>query len=105
MNTPNPTPDRPANVWQFLLIVFSWVGERATRGLGLLQGTLAIIAAQDGLLSQKQVSLMLLIIAILTYWRGSATAKVYANAQSIVKQVTTPDIPIIPNPTLKEPTL
>ena len=103
MNVPNPMTDKPANVWQFLLIVFNWIGERSTRALGLLQGTLAILAAQDNLLTQKQVSAVLLGTAMLTYWRGSATAKVYANAQSIVKQATTPDVPILPNPTLKEP--
>ena len=96
----------PQNVWQFLLLCFAWIGGRATRGLAILQGTLAIIAAQDGLLTQKQVSAVILFIAILTFWRGQATATTYASAQAIVKQAATPDVPLvnpIPPPTEPKP--
>lgn len=99
-------PDQPQNVWQFLLIVFSWIDGRITRALALLQGTLALIAAQDNLLTKKQVAGSLLAIAVLTYWRGQATSKTYATATAIVKQDAivnpTPPLPatppVIPSP-------
>lgn len=82
--------DSPQNVWQFLLICFEWIGDRATRILGIAQGTLAIVAAQDGLLTQKQVAAVLLITAILTFWRGQSVSSTVASAKAIVAQSNSP---------------
>lgn len=90
--------DEPANFWQFLLICFDWIGERATRILGIAQGTVAVLAAMDGIIPASQLKYYLAASALLTYWRGQSTAKTYASAQQIVKQATTPDIPLVPNP-------
>lgn len=92
----------PTNFWQFLLICFDWIGGRATRILALTQGTIAIIATQDKVLTQNQAAWAVLSVAILTFWRGQTTAKVYANAQAIVKQASSPDV-VLPDPLPSEP--
>lgn len=78
--------DEPTNVWQFLLICFAWMSGRTTRILGLLQGSVAILVMQDTLIPKRLLPWLMGAIALLTYWRGSSTSKVYANAQAIVKQ-------------------
>lgn len=92
----------PTNFWQFLLICFDWIGGRATRMLAIAQGTIAVLAGMNGLVPEGQLKYYLAASAILTFWRGQTTAKVYANAQAIVKQASTPDV-VLPDPLPTEP--
>jgi hypothetical protein len=96
--------EEPTNVWQFLLICFNWIGGRATRLLGIAQGTVALLASMNGLIPENQLKYYLAASALLTFWRGQATSKTYASAQAIVKQNATPDVPLVPNPIKSEPT-
>ena len=84
----------PQNAWQFLLIVFNWFGTKTSRILAVAQGTLAIVAAQDGLLTQKQVSAILLGIAILTFWRAQSVSGTVSAAQAIVAQSKSGEVPL-----------
>jgi len=90
----------PQNVWQFLLICFKWIGTKLTRGLGVAQGTIAIIAAQDGLLTQKQVAALVGLTALLTYWRGQVVSNTVDAAQTIVASTKVNEVPL--SQTLKE---
>jgi len=94
--------ENPQNIWQFLLVCFSWIGGRFTRILGALQGIFALAATQDNLVPPKLVPMIMFASAVLVFLRGQATAKVYANAQAIVKQATTPDV-VLPDPQPSEP--
>jgi hypothetical protein len=78
--------DAPQNGWQFLLVCFHWIGDRATRILAITQGTLAIVATQDNLLPPKAGPWLMLGVAILTFWRGQAVSKTVADAKTIVAQ-------------------
>jgi len=97
-------PTGPTNFWQFLLIVFNWLGGRSTRLLGIAQGTVALLASMNGLIPENQLKYYLAASALLTFWRGQATAKTYASAQAIVKQAAIPDVPLVPSPIKTEPT-
>ena len=87
--------------WQFLTNVFGWFESRATRIIGISTGTLVTLTG-TGIIPNDDLKFYMAAIAVLTYWRGSSTAKVYANAQAIVKQTTTPDV-VLPDPLPKEP--
>ena len=99
---PDKDGENPQNFWQFLLVCFAWIGGRATRLLAVAQGSLAILAAQENLIPKEVLPYLMLAIALLTFWRGQSTAKVYANAQAIVKQASTPDV-VLPDPLPTEP--
>lgn len=67
----------PMSFWQFF-------EERITRLLGIAQGTVAIIAGTTGIIPDKDIKYWLLASAILVYWRGQSTAKVYTQAKTVL---------------------
>ena len=88
--------------WQFLTNVFAWFEGRTTRIIGIATGTLVTLTG-TGIIPNEDLKYYMSAIAVLTYWRGQCTAKTYTNAQQIVKQAITPDIPLVPNPIPTEP--
>jgi hypothetical protein len=88
--------------WQFATNVFNWFEGRTTRIIGLATGTLVTLTG-TGIIPEAQLKYWMAAIAVLTYWRGSSTAKTYSSAQAIVKQAAVPDVPLVPTPILKEP--
>jgi hypothetical protein len=66
--------DAPANVWQFLILVWTALYTHGTRVLGIAQGTVALVAAMTDIIPQTQVKYYLAASAILTFWRGQGNA-------------------------------
>ena len=69
--------------WQFIVLVFEWISDRVTRILGVVGGTITVLLSA-GVIPTNQVKWYMAAIAVLTYWRGQATANTVATAKSIV---------------------
>jgi hypothetical protein len=82
--------------WDFVLISFSWLEARTTRILGMVSGTLAILATSN-VVPTKHLPYYMAAIAVLTFWRGQSTAKVVADAQAVVAKAKDPTIVPFPD--------
>jgi hypothetical protein len=83
----------PQNVWQFLLICFKWISAKTTRGLGVIQTSVGIIAVGGGF-PDGWVKWIVIATGLLTYWRGQATSNTVDIAQTIVAQAKSTEIPL-----------
>jgi hypothetical protein len=68
---------------------FVWLEARFTRILAITGGTVAIISTSD-VIPAAQLKYWMLVIAILTFWRGQATNKIYAQAKQVLSSATAP---------------
>lgn len=62
---------------------FVWMESRFTRILGLTAGTLAVLTG-TGVIPDSQLKYWTAGIAVLTFWRGSATGKTYDQAKAVL---------------------
>lgn len=65
--------DQPANVWQFLILVWDAIYSHGTRILGLAQGTLVVLSASD-VIPAGQLKYYVAATALLTFWQGRENA-------------------------------
>jgi hypothetical protein len=71
--------------WDFVVLVFNWLETRTTRLLGLVLGTLSVLAG-TGIVPDAQLKYYSAAIAVFTFWRGYAISNTVADAKAIVKQ-------------------
>lgn len=57
------------NVWNAIVMVLR---DHGTKALGVAQGTVAALAAVDGVIPEHQLKFWLAASAVLTVWRGFA---------------------------------
>lgn len=94
--------EEPANIWQFLILVWNALYSHGTRILGLIQGTLVILSASD-VIPPAQLKWYVLATAVLTFWQGRDNADKIAEklAAKMAPKVPLAQ-PVIPaNPTEK----
>lgn len=60
--------------------MWAWIQNNGTKILSYLVGTLGIIASTSDIIPQAQLKYWILVIAILTYWRGTGNTQNIANA-------------------------
>jgi hypothetical protein len=84
---------------------FQWLEGRFTRILGLAVGTLSIIVGYPNVIPPKYLQGMLVVIAVLTFWRGWATSNTYNQAKAVLSSATAPVVvgPSIVMAPVKEP--
>ena len=79
--------------WDALAKAYEYVSDRITRILGLAGGTISVLAASN-VIPPDELKYWMASIAVITFWRGQATGKVYQQAKTIVANGTsTPQPP------------
>jgi len=68
---------------------FVWIEARFTRILGLIGGTISILAASD-VIPSAQLKYWIAAMAVLTFWRGQSTSKTYDQAKAVLSSATAP---------------
>lgn len=63
---------------------FVWMEGRYTRILGLAAGSLGIIAASTDVVPKAWLPKLLMVIGLLTYWRGQSTGATYLQAKAVL---------------------
>ena len=71
---------------------FQWIEGRFTRILGVISGSIAIIAGTTGIIPESQLKYWMLAIALLTFWRGHSTSKAYDQAKAVLASATGPTV-------------
>lgn len=56
--------------FEFVNRVHAWVSAHMTKLLGFAQGTIAAIAAVDGIIPANQLKYYMATLGLLTFWRG-----------------------------------
>lgn len=69
--------------WDALGKTYEYVSDRITRILGITGGTISVLAASN-VIPPDQLKYWMAAIAVITFWRGQATGKVYQQAKTIV---------------------
>jgi hypothetical protein len=74
---------------------FVWVEGKFTRILGVAAGTLAVLAG-TGIIPESHLKYYTAAIAVMTFWRGQATSKVYNQAQAVLAANPSSTQPVTP---------
>lgn len=56
--------------WEFVDKLHSWISSHMTKILGFAQGTIAALAAVDGIIPAGQLKYYMASLGLLTFWRG-----------------------------------
>lgn len=72
--------------WQFLTNVYNWAGDRASRILAILLGTVTTLTG-TGLIPLKQLPYYAGAISLLNFWRGQVTAATVAQATAVIASI------------------
>ena len=83
--------------WDFAAKALDWLSDKWTRVLAGATGTLVTLTGA-GVIPDSQLKYWMAAIAVLTYWRGQATGKVYVQAKAVLSANPQPS-PVTPAPT------
>lgn len=69
--------------WDFANTWLDKLSDKWTRVLGGAAGTLVVLDG-TGVIPDRDMKYLVAVIAVLTYWRGSATGAVYSQAKAVL---------------------